>query len=79
MLEVYSKSNCPNCEKAKGMLDIAGIEYTVIKVDEDQFAYQFLVAEGHRAVPQIYKDGKLEVVGGVQGLPEYIKTIKGTA
>lgn len=78
MLEVYSKSNCPQCDKAKSMLDNAGIEYTVIKVDEDQFAYQFLVSEGHRSVPQIYKDGQLAVKGGVQGLPAYIETIKGT-
>jgi glutaredoxin 3 len=78
MLEVYSKSNCPNCEKAKGMLDIAGLEYTVIKVDEDDSAYQFLIKEGHRAVPQIYSNGTA-IVGGVQGLPAFIESIKGTA
>lgn len=72
MLEVYSKNDCPNCEKAKGMLDLAGKEYVVIKIDEDEMAYQFLIKEGHRSVPQIYKDGEA-IKGGLNGLAEYLK------
>ena len=29
---------------------------------------QFILSEGHRTMPQIYKDGKLFVEGGFQGL-----------
>jgi glutaredoxin len=37
-------------------------------VDENPDARQFIVNEGHRTVPQLYKDGKLFVQGGYQGL-----------
>ena len=54
MLTVYSKSNCPECEKAYALLDKAGLSYHKIKVDEDTAARTFLIEEGHKAVPQIY-------------------------
>lgn len=68
MLTVYSKSNCPFCDKAKALLDLKGVKYEVIKIDEDNEAREFVLSEGHRSVPQIYKDGKLFVEGGFQGL-----------
>lgn len=68
MLTVYSKNNCQFCDKATALLDLKGVEYNVVKIDEDNAAREFLVNEGHRAVPQIYKDGKLFVAGGFQGL-----------
>lgn len=68
MLTVYSKNNCPFCVKATGLLDLKGIKYEVIKIDEDAAAREFVLSEGHRSVPQIYKDGKLFVEGGFQGL-----------
>ncbi len=71
-LTIYSKNSCPNCEKAVGMLELANIPYTVIKVDEDEMAYQFLIKEGHRAVPQIY-DNETAIKGGLSGLATYIK------
>ena len=45
-----------------------GVDFTVVKIDEDNAAREFLLGEGHRSVPQIYKDGKLFVEGGFQGL-----------
>lgn len=68
MLTVYSKNNCPFCVKATGLLDLKGVEYTIVKIDEDESARDFVLGEGHRSVPQIYKDGKLFVEGGFQGL-----------
>lgn len=68
MLTVYSKNNCPFCDKAKALLDLKGVPYTVVKIDEDDTAREFVLGEGHRSVPQIYKDGKLFVEGGFQGL-----------
>lgn len=65
---LYSKSKCPNCVKAKNLLDSVGISYKTILVDEDESALKFLLSEGHKAIPQIYKDGKLFVQGGYQGL-----------
>lgn len=68
MIEIYSKKYCPFCDKTKALLDIKGISYTEIKVDEDDVARNFLLSEGHRSVPQLYKDGELLVEGGYMGL-----------
>jgi glutaredoxin 3 len=81
MITIYSKNNCPFCDKAKGLLKLKGIEYTEVKIDEDTTAREFVMAEGHRTVPQLYQDGKLLVEGGYQGLvkqsPEFFKQLKG--
>tara|TARA_R110000822_G_scaffold12052_5_gene43530 strand:+ start:77 stop:325 length:249 start_codon:yes stop_codon:yes gene_type:complete len=68
MLTVYSKNNCPFCVQAKNLLTLKGVEFTEIKIDETPEAREFVLAEGHRTVPQIYKDGTLFVQGGYQGL-----------
>ena len=68
MLTVYSKNNCPFCDKAKYLLKTKNIAYKEIKIDEDPVAREFLIGEGHRTAPQIYQGGKLFVEGGYQGL-----------
>jgi glutaredoxin 3 len=68
MLTVYSKANCPFCDQAKNLLKLKNIQFEEIRVDENPEARQFIVNEGHRTVPQIYKDGALFVQGGYQGL-----------
>ena len=81
MLTVYSKNNCPFCVKAKHLLETKGIAFEEVKIDETPEAREFVVAEGHRTVPQIYQDGKLLVEGGYQGLAkqsdEFFQTLKG--
>lgn len=68
MLTVYSKNYCPFCDKAKHLLKTKNIAYTEIKIDEDFEAREWLVAQGHRTAPQIYKGNDLFVEGGYQGL-----------
>ena len=68
MLQVYSKKNCPFCDQAKALLKSRDVAFEEIKIDEDDSAKEFILAEGHRTVPQIYKDGKPFVQGGFQGL-----------
>ena len=68
MLTVYSKNNCPFCVKAKNLLETKGIAYQEVNIDETPEAREFVVTEGHRTVPQIYKDGTLLVEGGFHGL-----------
>lgn len=68
MIVVYSKKYCPFCDKAKALLDNKNIKYTEVKVDEDTAAREFLISEGHKSVPQLYKDGELLVEGGYTGL-----------
>ena len=68
MITVYSKNNCPFCVQAKNLLTLKGIEYQEINIEQDPAARAFVLEQGHRTVPQIYKDGKLLVEGGFQGL-----------
>jgi glutaredoxin 3 len=81
MITVYSKENCPFCVQAKNLLTLKGIQFEEVKIDADPAAREFVVSEGHRTVPQIYKDGKLLVEGGFQGLQkqsaEFFETLKG--
>lgn len=53
---------------AKNLLKSKGVAYTEVRIDQDDTARNFLISEGHRAVPQIYQNGKLFVQGGYQGL-----------
>lgn len=58
-ITVYSKKNCPACDKAKKFLSSKDIEFLEVKVDELPEARKFLLEKGHRSVPQIYKNGEL--------------------
>ena len=81
MITVYSKNNCPYCVQAKNLLKLKGIEFEEIRIDQDSEAREFMLGEGHRTVPQIYRDGKLLVEGGYQGLSkqsnEFFQQLKG--
>ena len=68
MLIVYSKNGCPNCVSLITLLDEELIEYKVIKIDEDTEGADFIKKRQHRSVPQVYKEGKLFVEGGYQGI-----------
>lgn len=68
MLVVYSKNNCPFCDKAKYLLKTKNIDFTEVKIDEDPEAREWLMAQGHRTAPQIYYGTELFVEGGYQGL-----------
>jgi len=61
MIKVYSKKNCPACDTAKKFLVAKGIDFSEVRIDENDIAREFLISSGHRTVPQIYKDGILFV------------------
>jgi glutaredoxin len=67
MITVYSKNNCPFCDRAKALLESKGVEYTVVNIEETPDARELLVDQGLRSVPQIFNDGVL-LAGGYQGL-----------
>jgi glutaredoxin 3 len=81
MITVYSKNNCPYCVQAKNLLKSKGIVFEEINIEETPGAREFIVAQGHRTVPQIYQDGRLLVEGGFTGLvrqtPEFFQTLQG--
>jgi glutaredoxin 3 len=70
MLKVYSKSNCPFCDRAKHLLTQKGIVYEEVRVDLDPDAREFIMQAGHRTVPQIYLGDQVFVEGGYQGLAQ---------
>jgi glutaredoxin len=67
MITVYSKPQCPFCDRAKQLLESRGVKYTVIDVSVTPGAKEYLVDQGLRSVPQIYR-GTTLIPGGYQGL-----------
>ena len=68
MLTIYTKNVCPYCVKAKNFLDMKGIAYKTINIEEDRDGINFLVEQGLRSVPQIFVGKKLLVAGGANEL-----------
>lgn len=64
---VWSKNQCPQCDQAKALLKLKGIEFEERNVQTDWTKEQLLEAVPNaRTVPQIFLDGKL--VGGFNEL-----------
>ena len=58
MIMIYSKDNCPWCDRAKDLMNVKGEQYNEIKIGHDitreEFQEQF---PNVRTVPYIIKDG----------------------
>jgi glutaredoxin len=67
MLTVYSKNNCPFCDRAKALLESKGVAFTEVNIEKDPESRQMLVDAGLRSVPQIYHGFEL-IPGGFDGL-----------
>jgi len=67
MLTVYSKNNCPFCDRAKALLESKGVAYNEVNIEKDPESRQMLVDAGLRSVPQIYHGFEL-IPGGFDGL-----------
>jgi glutaredoxin len=80
MLTVYTKNQCPFCDRAKALLESKGVPYTAINIEEQPDAREVLVNLGLRSVPQIF-NGTTLLPGGFQGLAskdeEFFNTLKG--
>ena len=66
-LTVYTKNNCPFCDRAKSLLESRGVAYNTINLEQQPDARDFLVDQGLRSVPQIF-NGTTLIQGGYQGL-----------
>jgi glutaredoxin len=79
MITVYSKNNCPFCDRATALLESKDVPFKLIKMEENTGAREFLMEQGLRSVPQIFKNGVL-LPGGFQGLAgkdeEFFNTLK---
>lgn len=58
-VEVYSKSWCGYCRRAKALLDAKGVTYTDIDVTADRNKeLEMIRRSGAYTVPQIFMDGR---------------------
>ena len=58
-IEVYSKSWCPYCNKAKALLKSKGLSYREIETTHDEVREREMVERSRRqTVPQIFIDGR---------------------
>ena len=54
-VKVYSSRFCGYCVAAERLLKSKGVEYQLIKIDEDPNEFEYMVkATGRRTVPQIF-------------------------
>lgn len=68
---IWSKDNCPNCEKAKALLKLKGVEYEERKIGHGWSREDLLEVVPHaRTVPQIFFDQTC--IGGYTELEERI-------
>ena len=79
MIELYTKNHCPFCVQAKMQLNKMDIPFKEINIETFPAAREFVIAEGHRTMPQIYRNGKLLVEGGAQELAKLSKDDINTA
>lgn len=69
-VEIYTKSYCPFCHRAKALLDRHGVVYEEYDVTSDPEGMSAMRerADGRRTVPQIFIDGR--GIGGCDDLVE---------
>ncbi|MFC3476651.1 FAD-dependent oxidoreductase [Halobacterium litoreum] len=63
-VEIYTKTNCTYCEKAKDLFDAKGVDYETYNVtgDEELFAEMKERANGRETAPEVFIDD--EFIGG---------------
>ncbi|ELY49303.1 FAD-dependent oxidoreductase [Natronolimnohabitans innermongolicus] len=63
-VEIYTKEDCPYCEKAKDLFDAKEIEYETYNVtgDDDRFEEMVERANGRKTAPEVFIDD--ELIGG---------------
>ena len=68
VVEIYVKTTCPYCWRAKHLLDSKGVDYKEIVIDFGGPDRQTMIqrANGRSTVPQVFVDGKH--VGGCDDL-----------
>ncbi len=68
-VELYSKVQCPFCERAKSLLQSKGIRYREIDITDDEArTLEMMRRSRQRTVPQIFIND--EAVGGYEQLAQ---------
>jgi glutaredoxin 3 len=77
MITVYSKNNCPFCDRAKNLLKLKGIEFEERNITTGDWTKEQLMESvpGARTVPQIVINGQL--IGGFNELQQHLQNVEG--
>lgn len=66
-IEIYTKSYCPFCKRAKALLDSKGVSYQEYEISTDAALQQEMVTRSQRrTVPQVFIDN--QHIGGSDDL-----------
>lgn len=59
-VEIFTKSGCPYCARAKSLLDSKGAAYDESEISADPAARETMLsrANGRTTVPQVFIDGR---------------------
>ena len=72
---VYTKDNCPYCEKIKKVMDLTKLSYVVYNLNEDFDRDSFYGEFGQGSTfPQVMVDGK--ILGGCVDTIEFLRENK---
>lgn len=71
MIEIFSKDNCAQCEKAKMLCDMKGLEYREKDIYQSIDEITERSGQAPRTAPQIFVSGKY--VGGYNEFAAYLK------
>lgn len=72
-VKVYTRTVCPACDMTKMVLDMEGVEYEAINIDENEDAYEYVKGLGFQSTPVIEAEG-VEAFSGFQ--PDKLKELK---
>lgn len=73
-IQIYTKTNCPNCVTAKSLLKSKGLAYNEDNLDEPALMNAFLrMYPDARQMPQIFINNQR--IGGVAGLQAALKQL----
>ncbi|HET8688375.1 MAG TPA: glutaredoxin domain-containing protein [Methanosarcina sp.] len=69
---VWSKDQCPNCDQAKALLTLKGVDFEERNISKGFTKEELLAAVPNaRSVPQIFIDA--DYIGGYQELKRFFK------
>jgi glutaredoxin 3 len=73
---IYSKANCPYCDRAKALLSLKNKQYQEMKIGEDLTRDDFVsIFPNVKSVPHIIING--DEIGGFDKLTEWFDTDAG--
>lgn len=70
-LVIYSKPNCPWCDRAKELADKHNIPFIERDISQEPFLRDWLVNQGLKTVPQVFDF--FRHIGGYEDFARYIR------